>query len=375
MSGGGGPRVVFVCPNLEAGGAERQWAILVPGLRERGLAVSVITLDGRGVHFAGLEAQGIPIACARLRHRADPAGLARVARLAGPRPAVVVTRSVSAHLVGHVLARGYRAAHVATEHLGPDPLGLRPYRPHQRLLLSPVRPRVTAVVAVAASQIDHLVAEGYRPDAVRVIASGVATDPPVRDRAAVRAELGVPSGAFLAVLVATLRPEKRATAFVEQVAAAHAAEPAVHGLVVGDGPEAGAVAGAAERSGGAVRMLGFRADALDIMHAADVVCLTSAVEALPMVALEAMSVGRPVIATDVGGVSEVIADGETGLLVAPHRLSDLAGALIGLARDPGRAEALGHAGRARQQEAFSIDAMTRQYAALLGSLGESSRPR
>ena len=51
-----------------------------------------------------------------------------------------------------------------------------------------------------------------------------------------------------------------------------------------------------------MRVLGFRADALDIMHAADVVCLTSAVEALPMSVLEAMSVARPVVATGVGGV-------------------------------------------------------------------------
>ena len=59
-------------------------------------------------------------------------------------------------------------------------------------------------------------------------------------------------------------------------------------------------------------MLGFRADAVDIMHAGDVVCLTSAVEALPMSVLEAMSVARPVIATRVGGLPEVVEDGRTG---------------------------------------------------------------
>ena len=75
-----------------------------------------------------------------------------------------------------------------------------------------------------------------------MIASGVADDPPVRDREAVRAELGVSPDAFLAVLVAALRPEKRAAVFVEQVSAAHAAEPSVQGVVVGDGPDAASVA-------------------------------------------------------------------------------------------------------------------------------------
>jgi glycosyltransferase involved in cell wall biosynthesis len=362
-------RVVFVCPNLEAGGAERQWAALVPGLAERGFDVRVITLDGRGVHFAELRERGIPIACARLRHRADPIGLARVVRLAGPRSSVVVTRGVSAHLVGQVLARRQRAAHVATEHLGPDPLGMRAYRRHQRLLLARMRPRVTAVVAVAASQREHLVHDGYPPGVVRVIPNGVADDPAVRDRDELRAELDVAPGTFLAVLVAALRPEKRATAFVEQVTAAHAAEPSIQGLVVGDGPDAAAVARAADRSGGIVRMAGYRADALDVMHAADVVCLTSAVEALPMSVLEAMSVARPVIATAVGGVAELVTHGQTGLVISPQRLTEMADALADLARDPDRAAALGRAGRARQRRAFSIEAMTEGYSGLLEAVG------
>jgi glycosyltransferase involved in cell wall biosynthesis len=137
---------------------------------------------------------------------------------------------------------------------------------------------------------------------------------------------------------------------------------------VGDGPDAPAVEHAVRQSGGAVRMLGFRGDAVDIMTAADVVCLTSAVEALPMSLLEAMSVARPVVALRVGGVPEVVADAETGLLIAPDRPHEMATALAGLARDPARAEALGRAGRVLQQRSFSIEAMTRGYAELLAEL-------
>jgi glycosyltransferase involved in cell wall biosynthesis len=364
----GPPKVMFVCPNLKAGGAERQWALLVPSLSERGFDVSVLTLDGCGVYFDEVRARGVPVACAGLRHRADPLGLARAVKLGGSRAAAVLTRGVSAHLVGHVLAQRQRAAHVATEHLGDDPLGMRPLRPHQRLLLGPVRPRANAVVAVATSQTERLVRDGYRRDAIRVIASGVADDPPVRDRDAVRVELDVSRDAFLAVLVAALRPEKRAAVFVEQVTAAHAVEPSIRGLVIGDGPDAGSVAGAVAGSNGAVRMVGFRPDAVDIMHAADVVCLTSAVEALPISVLEAMSVARAVLAISVGGLPEVIENGETGILIPPDRPADMALALVELARSPARAEALGRAGRARQQRSFSIEAMTRGYADLLADL-------
>jgi glycosyltransferase involved in cell wall biosynthesis len=374
-SSDGGGKVVFICPNLKAGGAERQWALLAPGLAERGFDVRVMTLDGRGVYFEELLARGIPVAFARLRHRADPVGLARTVRLGLPRSSVVLTRGVSAHLVGHVLARTQRAAHVVTEHLGDDPLGLRALRRHQRLLLAPMRPRANAVVAVALSQVDQLVRDGYRREAIRVIPSGVADDPPMADREALRAELGVGPDAFLAVLVAALRAEKRAALFVEQVSAAHAIDPSIQGVVVGDGPDAASVASAVRRSGGVVRMLGYRADAVDLMHAGDVVCLTSVVEALPMSVLEAMSVGRPVIATHVGDLPEVIEDGRTGFLVSPDSLSEMAHALVALARDRDRAEGLGRAGRARQRRAFSIEAMTRGYAELVADLDRTFRGR
>jgi glycosyltransferase involved in cell wall biosynthesis len=370
-----GQKVTFICPNLEAGGAERQWAILAPALCERGFDVSVITLDGRGVYFEELRRRGVRIRCAALRHRADPAGLVRAVRLGWPPSSVVLTRGVSAHLVGHVLARTQRAAHVVTEHLGDDPLGLRALRRHQRLLLAPMRPRANAVVAVARSQVDQLVRDGYHQEAIRVIPSGVADDPPVADREALRAELGVGPDAFLAVLVAALRPEKRATLFVEQVSAAHAIDPSIQGVVLGDGPDAASVASAVRRSGGAVRMLGYRADAVDLMHAGDVVCLTSAVEALPMSVLEAMSVGRPVIATQVGDLPEVVEDGRTGFLVSPDRSSEVADALVALTRDRTRAQELGRAGRARQQQAFSIEAMTRGYAELVADLDRTRRGR
>jgi glycosyltransferase involved in cell wall biosynthesis len=360
-----------VCPNLETGGAERQWAILIRGLFEQGFDVNVLTLDGRGAYYEELRAEGVPIACAALRHRADPVGLARAAWLGRSRSSTVVTRSLSAHMVGHVLAQGHRAAHVITEHSAAAHAKFLPGRRHEQFLMKPVRPRVDCVVAVSAGQIEYLIGEGFSRDVIRVIANGVANDPPVRDREAVRAELGMARDDFVAVQMAWLRPEKRVPMFVEQVISAHSVEPRVKGLVVGDGPDHALVARATAKSGGVVRMLGERADPLDIMHAADVVCLTSIAETLPMSVLEAMSLGRPVIATRVGDVAEAVKDGETGILLSPDCLSEVATALVSLARDPARAGALGSAGRAMQQRSFSEDAMTRSYADLLTDVGQT----
>jgi glycosyltransferase involved in cell wall biosynthesis len=372
------PRVLFMCPNLDTGGAERQWSLLIPGLPAAGLPVSVLTLDGRGVFFDELAREGIPTAFADLRHRADVAGLRRVQRLARrANPDVIVTRSLNANVLGHALARRFRCGHVIAEHLGPRSQSFRPLRRHQRGLERVLRPRARAVVAVSAGQRDELIASGYRRDRIRIIPNGVADDPPVRSRELVRAELGVPGDAFLAVMVAALRPEKRAETFVAAVAAAAAADPGVCGMVVGDGPETPLVARRAAAGGGVVRMLGYRDDALDIINAGDVLCLTSAVEAMPMTALEAMSVGRPVIATAVGGVPEVVEHGRTGLLVPGDRPNAVGNAILALARDRAWAAALGHAGRDRQQRLFSVPAMIDGYVAALTEVagaGRRSRP-
>jgi glycosyltransferase involved in cell wall biosynthesis len=368
------PSVLFMCPNLDAGGAERQWSVLIPGLRDAGLAVSVLTLDGRGVFFDELAREGIPTAFADLRHRADVAGLRRAHRLAGrANPDVIVTRSLSADVLGHALARRLGCGHVITEHLGPRSRSFRPLRRHQRALERIVRPRARAAVAVSAGQTGELVASGYRRERIRIIPNGVADDPPVRSRELIRAELGVPGDGFLAVMVATLRPEKRAEAFVAAVTAAAASNSDVCGMVVGDGPDAPLVARQAAAGDGVVRMLGYRDDAVDIINASDALCITSAVEAMPMAALEAMSIGRPVVATAVGGVPGVVEHERTGLLVPADRPDAVADAILALAGDRAWAQALGDAGRERQQRLFSMSAMIDGYVATLAEVAGEAR--
>ena len=88
-----------------------------------------------------------------------------------------------------------------------------------------------------------------------------------------------------------------------------------------------------------------------------------------MSVLEAMSVARPVIATAVGGVPDVVTHGETGLVISSERLTEMADALAVLASDRDRAAALGRAGRVRQRQDYSIEAMTAGYADLLTAVG------
>ena len=112
----------------------------------------------------------------------------------------------------------------------------------------------------------------------------------------------------------------------------------------------------AERLGVADRVVfaGQRDDVPGLLAGCDVLCLPSSVEGLPLVVLEAMAQGKPVVATAVGGTPELVVDGETGLLVPPGDAGALAGALERVLRDPELARRLGEAGRLRALGSFSL---------------------
>jgi glycosyltransferase involved in cell wall biosynthesis len=181
----------------------------------------------------------------------------------------------------------------------------------------------------------------------------------------VRAELGLPREAFVALLLAVLRPEKRVDRFVRAVSSASGVDPRIRGLVAGYGPEESQIRRLAAEAGGAVGVLGHRRDVADLIDSADVVCLTSDLEGGPYAAFEAMALGRPVAAMRAGALDEVVVDGETGLLVPPADEERFTDVLVALARDPERAGALGAAARHRQAACFEAGQMCDSYAALL----------
>lgn len=361
-------RVLFLYSSLGVGGAERQLALLVPRLVEHGIEPLVATLRIAGRNFEELRDRGVWTFHARMRSRTDARGAFRAYRLWRVAPSVVFTHSTDAHVVGHAIALRAHAPHVTAEHGGP---GIR-RRVHHSIASRLVSPGVERVVSVSPSQRHDLLRLGYRDEAIRTIPNGLPEIAPTRSSSDVRGEIGLAQDDFVAILVAALRPEKRADRFVDAVTLANARNPRIRGVVVGGGPLLAAVREQARATGGSVLVIGERADAPDLMAAADAVCLTSDVEGLPMTALEAMALARPVVATDVGGLSEAVLPGDTGLLV-PRDARALAQALLELAADPGRQDAMGRAGYDRFRSLFTLDRMTDAYVDLLREV--ASQPK
>ena len=152
-----------------------------------------------------------------------------------------------------------------------------------------------------------------------------------------------------------------------------------HGLVTRFRASSSALAGAGPleeelrrradelRLGSSVRFLGRVSPVGPELESAAIVVVPSLGEGFGMVALEAMERGRPVIASDVGGLPEIVVDGETGLIVPRGDSDGLTGAMIELASDLPRAAAMGQAGRRRALTAFGQERCTEQTAALYGA--------
>ncbi len=218
------------------------------------------------------------------------------------------------------------------------------------------------VLAVSTSTRQALVAQGYPPRLVEVLHNGIDVEAEgARRGTGLRAELGVPDDAVLAGEVARLCDVKGQRELIEAVALV----PGVHVAFVGDDLEQGGayrallerlarVRGVADR----VHFLGYRADAGAIVDQLDLVALPSWIEGMPIVVLEAMAHGKPVVATPVGGTPELIANGETGLLVPPRDPARLAEAIRLLVSNRELAQRLGAAGLDRVRREFSEAAMT-----------------
>jgi glycosyltransferase involved in cell wall biosynthesis len=143
--------------------------------------------------------------------------------------------------------------------------------------------------------------------------------------------------------------------------------PAATFLVVGDGPRRGELETLATQLGvaPAVRFLGTRHDVPELLAACDLAALTSHNEASPVSILEALSVGRPVVAANVGSVSESVLDGQTGRLFPAGDVGAFAAAMMELLVDAPLRRRLGAAGRALVLERWSLDAMVRGYEQLI----------
>ena len=236
----------------------------------------------------------------------------------------------------------------------------------QRVLLDRelIARRADAFVAVSREDQRRMIEiEGVPAAKTRFIANGIPPFPPPTSGRDVRGELGLEADTPLVGVVATQRPQKALDVMIGAVPALRELVPGATVLLIGGGgdppgPEEQRLrsVAAALDLGDSLRFLGERHDVPDLVAALDVAALSSDFEGSPLSVMEYMEAARPVVATCVGGLPDLVEDGVSGLLVPPQDPAALAAALAELLLDPERARRMGEAGRVRRREEFSIAA-------------------
>jgi L-malate glycosyltransferase len=353
-------RLLLVVDSLEMGGAERQVVDLAVVLQRNGYEATVacsIAGDLSGV----LEEAGIPVRplLDRLaKRRLSPIYAWRLRRLLRMERFDLVHAHIYASVVAAAIATlGTGVPLVITEH---TEASWQTWR--ARRVCRWVYQRVERIIAVSTPIRRRLIErDDVHPDLIAVVSNAVVSDseprpdspPPLPAALRERPLVGV---------IARLQPEKGVANFLKAAARLAPLFPEAHFVIAGDGPLRQELMALAEDLGLGTRahFLGFRTDASALMKSLDVLVVPSLTEGSPLVTLEAMAAGTPVVASAVGGIPDQVRHDKEGLLVPPGDIDALGDALLDLLRDPYRASRLGEAGRRRAASRFSHATMVRQ---------------
>ncbi len=368
--GTAGPlRCQFLITSMPVGGAETLLVNLLRRFNPARIAPEVVCLKSPGP-LGETIADQFPLHSGLLRGKLDPLVLPRLVRLMRRRrvDAVVTVGAGDKMFWGRLAAwsAGVPVIASALHSTGwPDGVG------RLNRLLTPL---TDAFIAVAESHGEFLRDfERFPAPKVHVIRNGVdcarfRPDPPAR--ASVRDELGLTAETPLVGIVAALRPEKHHTMLIDAAARLRDRPDPPHFLIVGDGPERQRIRTHARSLGveDRVHLLGTRHDTPRLLAALDVFTLCSLNEASPVSILEALACEIPVVATDVGSVSESVLPGETGRLVPRENVPAFADAIDDLLDDPATRNRMGAHGRSRVLQSGSLESMVDGYQRLIAEL-------
>lgn len=371
-------RVLHVITRMNVGGPARHLLTLLPMLRDRGFE-PMLVYGSAEAEEGELPPDGLPaIRVSALRRPLDPRADLRAAAelkraVAGFRPDVVHTHLSKAGALARRAAARERVPVVVHTFHGHVLEGYFA-TPANKLFLGTERylaKRTDALVAVSGAIRDELLRLGIG-DAPRwrVIPLGFELpDAPAVNRLEARASLGLPADGPAVGIVGRLVPIKNHVLFLEAARRVLERRPEVRFVVAGDGELRTALEAEGSRMlADRVRFTGWVPSLPALYEALDVVVLTSLGEGTPVALIEAAAAGLPVIATDVGGVADVVVDGETGFLVPSGDAGLLADRIADLLGDPDLARRMGDAGRRRIATVFSPDVMADRVAGLYEEL-------
>jgi glycosyltransferase involved in cell wall biosynthesis len=357
---GGQERVALGLAKLQRAAGHRVLALSLAAAAEGPLAAMFRDADVRTASVPKRGPSFDPTLAVRLAHCLGDAGAD-----------VVHTHNPHALVYGSPAAALARAACVHSKH------GLNPDSSRRKWLRRAASTIVDAYVAVTPTLARVAIVEKEcNTTQLHVIPNGIDTlrfQPDLEARRQLRAELGIPDNAWVVGTVGRLAAEKNQALLID--AMGPMLDPRRHLVIVGDGPERDQLAARAQATWRPelVHLTGVRQDVEKLMSVFDVFALTSQSEGLPLVLLEAMAAGLPVLATSVGGVPDLVEDQITGFLVPPSNPAELMAKLIWLSSRPQKALDVASTARSRVLARHSTERMASDYEALYARVARRGR--
>jgi glycosyltransferase involved in cell wall biosynthesis len=354
-------RVLHLITELDIGGAERQLLALARALHQTGCEITVAYLHGHAPLQPAFHDAGIEVFALASRHKADPAAFLRLRRLVQQtQPDILHTHLIQAD---HLGAWAGAPITVSTKH------SLDYFRNHPNWLVKldrRVNHRFARFIAVSQVVKDHYCTVQKIPaNKIDVIPNGIETALFANATPISRTSLNVPGNAPLIGCVGTISERKGQADLIAAMPDVWKHFPTAILLLVGDGPTRRDLE---KQASDRIRFLGHRDDIPAILHALDLYVQPSHTEGLPLAVIEAMAAGRPIVATNVGGIPEVT--GEVATLVPAHQPTALAAAIVRQLQTPGNSEA------SRQRAAeFTIQRTADRHTVLYQTLRQQGRKR
>jgi glycosyltransferase involved in cell wall biosynthesis len=354
-------RVVELLATGTNGGAQEHVLNLVTRIDRERYDVSVCSLSA-GSAVRRLERAGFPVCV--IDGPDDGAAVEAVAaHLVAIRADVVHNHMYRAEVVGTRAAWRVAEAGLPRPHVVGTVHSSRIRSDEDRDLIRRLTPKMDHLIAVSSSIARKIEDEARIGAPVTLIYNGVDLERYDHQLpcCTLREEYGLPPEGPMVGVVARLEPEKGHPTLLDAWPAVLAEFPTATLLIIGEGSrrEALEAQAAGLGLGGSVIFTGRRDDVPAVTKALDVAVLPSYREAQGLTILEAMALSRPVVASNVGGIPEMIEDGVSGLLVPPHEPSALADAILRLLRDHPLADTLGRAGHDLVHERFCVQLMAR----------------
>ena len=371
-------KLLWLIDSLTVGGAE---ALVVPfarGLDRQRFDLTVCamaTITGNAIEKR-LRDDGVRVVNLEARSLRDRAAFRRLkAFVLAERIGLVHAHLTYSGIWSALLSRSTGIPSITSLHVAPAASRALQKSARQKILTT-VRDRLMRfavnrwsdrVVMVSAALRDSYVRSGgIRRSKIRVVHNGIEVERFARDRAGTRArlirEFDIPPQAAIVVTVSVLRAGKGIDVLLD----AARAVPGAYFLIAGDGPMAAEWRQLATSHGvdARIRWAGHRNDVDALLAGCDVFAHPTLSDAFPTVLLEAMAAGLPIVASDVGGIPEIVVPGETGLLVPAGDARPLAAALTDLLSSHEKGRQMGERARAIATERFSIESWLRNLTAV-----------